>query len=369
MDSFFSRYRSVLVLLAVLFAQIIGIASQMRRQNYGGEQDGHHVRVVRTWSAYTITPMERILHAFGSGVRETWHSYIDLRHVRQHNKDLQYQIDELRLQEAALSEDARQGQRLQKLLAFKQNYAGHMIAAQVLGTAGDDKSHVITIDRGAGDGVRPDMAVITPNGIVGKVRDVFPGSAQVLLISDSSSGAGVILVNTRTRGVLRGSHSGQVQINDLLPDDRIKAGEPVVTSGGDRIYPRGLPVGSVESAALDPSHPPYAKILIRPAADLNRLEEVLVLLDTSDQQPQAEGEPADGAQKASQIVAQRLPGLPTDAASDPSKPGAAAPLHVLPALHPDRYSPGSVPPASELKPGAGPDANAMPAPNGKEPQP
>ena len=96
------------------------------------------------------------------------------------------------------------------------------------------------------------MAVITADGIVGKVRDVFPHTAQVLAINDQTSGAGVILETTRIRGILRGNAAGQPEIVGVMADNRIKPGEKVLTAGGDQIFPRGLPVGVVEKVVPDP---------------------------------------------------------------------------------------------------------------------
>ncbi len=389
MESFFSRFKSALVLVAVLLAQVIGLASQMGRARYTSHEDGQHVRAVRAWSAHTTTPVETLLKRVGSGIRGAWHGYIDLRHVRQHDRDLQYQIDQLRLREASLAEDARQGQRLQRLLAFKEQYVGRTVAAVVVGTGGGDQTRILTINKGADDGLRADMAVITPDGVVGKVRDVFSNSAQVLLLSDTSSGAGVVLTGTRSRGILRGTAGGQLQIGNLLPDERIKPGEPVITSGGDRVFPRGLPVGTVKSIRPDPEHQPYASILIQPAANLDRLEEVLVVTDVTEQlaKPLAAGdEEADEAgKKAAEIVADRLPRLHEKPTIDPAagnkppgvdaaqQPGVALPKPPA-ALHTDRYSPGAIPSASELAPGQRNSQLATPAtkpsrPRMEEPQP
>lgn len=384
MESFFTRFRSALVLVAVLLAQVIGLALQMSRSRYASQADGHHVRVVRAWSAHTVTPVESVLKRVGGSIRYTWNGYLDLRHVRQHDRDLQYQINQLRLREASLAEDARQGQRLQRLLAFKEQYIGKTVAAEVVGTGGGDQSRILTINKGSDDGLRPDMAVITPDGIVGKVRDVFSNSAQVLLLSDPSSGAGVVLTGTRSRGILRGTAGGQLQISNLLPDERIKPGEPVITSGGDRVFPRGLPVGSVKSVRPDPEHQPYAAILIQPSANLDRLEEVLVVTDVTAQLAQpltAAGEEADEAgKKAAEIVADRLPGLhdkqPVDPAAADKPPGADAakqPGVTLsrppPALHTDRYSPGAIPSASSLAPGGQHDQLASPTPKAPRTKP
>jgi rod shape-determining protein MreC len=371
MESFFSRYKSALVLAAVLLAQGIGLATQMRRADYASRADGHHVRAVRAGGAFALTPFETVLRRVGSGVRGTWNNYVDLRHVRQHDRDLQYQIDQLRLREASLAEDARQGQRLQQLLGFKQQYVGKTIAAQVVGTGGGDQSRLLVLDKGASEGLTPDMAVITPDGVVGKVRDVFEHSAQVLLLNDPSSGAGVVLTTTRSRGILRGTPSGTLQISNLMPDERIKPGEAVVTSGGDRIFPRGLSIGTVIAVKPDPDHQPYAAISIKPAANLDRLEEVLVVTDASEQLAAAiaTGQQVDEAgKKASEVVAGRLPGLHDQQATgdtpgtNPAQPPSTALPKPPPALHTDRYSPGAVPPAADLQPGQHHDQPFTPVP-------
>jgi rod shape-determining protein MreC len=224
------------------------------------------------------------------------------------------------------------------------------------------------------------MAVITPEGIVGKLRDVFPTTAEVLEINDQSSGAGVVLSTTRIRAILRGTISGRAQIGNLTADSRIKPGEPVVTSGGDQVYPRGLAVGFVQSIAPDPDRQPYTAIVVRPAVDLDRVEEVLVITGTQSTLPADAQQDlaAAQAQHAADISAEKLPGLHDDDAQSPataapaapSAPGTAAPIpplvipHPLPTLHSDRYTSGSTPPASELRPGVPvtPAATAQPAP-------
>ena len=240
---------------------------------------------------------------------------------------------------------------------------GKTVAAQVIGTGSGDRSRLLTLNKGSKDGLQSDMAVITPDGIVGKLRDVYPDSSQLLLINDTSSGTGVLLTNVRSRGVLHGATTGRVRITSLLPDDRIKPGEPVVTSGGDRVFPRGLNVGTVESVAMDPDHQPYTTITLRTAANLDRLEEVLVITDVPDQlAASASTEGDDANRRASEIVAERLPGLKesdkkpgnTDKNAAPQteeQAKAAGRVYAKPALHPDRYSPGAAPNAAELKPG------------------
>src|ERR1700757_5272121 len=131
MESFFTRFKNVLVLVAILLAQTIGLAVQVRRPVEPGAPDGESVTLVRYWVVYTVTPLERFFHGFGYNVRHAWSNYIDLRNTRQQTHDLQEQIARLRVEQAALSEDALQGHRLQALLDFQQHYVAKTVAAQV----------------------------------------------------------------------------------------------------------------------------------------------------------------------------------------------------------------------------------------------
>jgi rod shape-determining protein MreC len=364
---FLTRFKNALFLIAVLLAQAIALAVQVRSPVDPGEPDGPSVRLIRLWATSGVTPFERASHAIGSGVRHGWSNYVDLRHVRRQNQDLQQQLTRMRIEQASIAEDALQGRRLQALLGFREKYVASTVAAQVIGASGSEQSRVLTIDKGWRDGLKPDMAVITPDGIVGKLRDVFPNTSQVLEIDDQTSGAGVILASTRIRAILRGTVTGRVQIGNLTADSRIKPGEVVLTSGGDQVYPRGLPVGTVESIAPDPDHQPYTAIRVKPAVDLDRVEEVLVITGTQGDLPaltQQDLQAAE-AEHAADLSAEKLPGIHDDeppgtaadggaAAGVPSADGTPPALpvpHPLPTQHPDRYSPGSTPSASELTPG------------------
>jgi rod shape-determining protein MreC len=364
MESFFTRYRNLLVLAFVLVAQIMGLAIQVRQ--FGGVRnsldvrDGSGVRLIRLWAEAVVSPFERGIHGTGLGASWLWNNYADLRNVRQQNQQLQQTVDRLRLEQAALLEDARQGERLQALLNFQQKYIYSTLAAQVIGSSGSEVSHVFYIDKGADYKLKPDMAVITGDGIVGKVRDVFPHTAQVLAINDQTSGAGVILATTRIRGILRGDPSGRLMVVGVLSDERIQPGESVATAGGDLIFPRGLPVGVVDKVIRDPLHDGFIDIMVKPAAHLDRIDEVMVItstqlrfndqeqkdIDTSQAEKGADAEAIKDQLKASQIMAEHLPGL-----IDPNLPPDQQPLNDTsnPALvkpppqptHTDRFSPGS----------------------------
>ena len=369
--------------MRLLLAQAIALAVQVRSPLDPAQPDGPSVRLIRLWAMTAVTPMERATHAIGYGAGHAWSDYIDLRHVRQQNKDLQQQLARVRVEEAAIAEDALQGRRLQAMLGFRESYVGSTVAAQVIGASGSEQSHILTIDKGSSDGLRPDMAVITQDGVVGKLRDVFPTTAQVLEINDQSSGAGVLLASTRIRAILRGTLTGRVQIGNLTADSRIQRGEQVLTSGGDQVYPRGLPVGVVESIDPDPDHQPYTAIRVKPAVDLDRVEEVLVITGTQPDMTLGAQQDltAAAAQHAADLSAERLPGIYDDqtpgavgasgatAATGTPAQAANAPTvtpHPLPIVHPDRFSSGSTPPAAEMTPGGANSAQQPPSPTSQQ---
>jgi rod shape-determining protein MreC len=256
------------------------------------------------------------------------------------------------------------------LLNFQQKYIYRTLVAEVIGTSGTDQSRVFTINKGKNDGIDRDMAIITPDGIVGKIRDVWGHTAQVLAINDQSSGAGVILESTRIRGILRGNAAGQPQIEDVIRDQRIKAGENVLTAGGDQIFPRGLPVGVVDRVINDPERDGFIEVILKPAAHLDQLDEVLVVTSTEprfppdQQQDIATSEALKGAeaekQKTSEGMAEKLPGLvdpnlPADQQpmNDTSNPNPVSRPPV--AVRPDRFTPaGAVAPNIPATPASGP---------------
>ncbi|HET6842684.1 MAG TPA: rod shape-determining protein MreC [Candidatus Angelobacter sp.] len=307
MESFFVRYKDPLILMAVLFVQIIALATQVKRTESPVQAGSGGTRLIRVWTMSAITPVEKLLTGTGRFFRGAWGNYIDLHGARRENRELKEQLDRMKLDQAQLRAEVEQTHRLEVLLDFRQRVISKTVAAQVIGSSGSERSRIIYIDRGSHDGIKRDMAVITPDGIVGKVKDVFPRSSQVLLINDRDSGAGVVLEKSRLQGVLRGNEQGELQITDIMSDENVHSGEPVVTSGGDSIYPRGLPVGTVMNAAADHDSEPFLRIGIRPAAKLDQLEDVLVITQMAEHSPSvAEGSPSI---RAADVLAQRLPSI------------------------------------------------------------
>src|SRR5512138_2460908 len=179
MDNLLSRHRNLTVLAVVLFVQVVGLAVQVERPSEGGS-----ARLIRLWSVSALTPVEKGVVHTESWFRHVWRDYFALRNVRQENLALRDENQRLRLEAVRLAEDASQARRLQSLLAFKEQFIQKTLAAQVISTTGSEFSRGIYIDKGSRDGVKVDMPVITPDGIVGKVFRTYPSSSLVLEVND-----------------------------------------------------------------------------------------------------------------------------------------------------------------------------------------
>jgi rod shape-determining protein MreC len=300
MESVFGRYRNLTILVGVLFLQVLGLAVQVKRS-----AEAENTRLIRIWAVDLITPFERALLWAQNGSSNLWHDYFFLRGVRAENRQLKEQIETMRLEQVRLSEDATQAHRLQSLLAFRGAVHLQTLPAQVIGSSGSDLSRSVYIDKGSNDGIAPDMAVITAGGIVGKVLRVFPSTSLVLMINDQSSGVGAMLEKSRLQGVLRGTANGEVILERVMSDEQVTPGETVLSSGGDQIFPKGLPVGTVTK--VSPGRELFLNIQIKPAADLSRLEEVLVITEKQENNAETEN---GGRVRAADILAQRLPSVP-----------------------------------------------------------
>ena len=265
-----SRHRSLTLLAFVLTAQVLLLAVQIKREQ--------QVRLVRVWAVEIVAPFGRAGLWLSDGLGGAWNHYIGLRHLGRENEQLHAEIDRLRLRNAELESRANEAGRLSGLLGFRDAHKEvPTLAARVIGASPDSGSHILFLNRGTRDGVARDMGVITPDGVVGKILAVYPDTSQLLLLSDKESGVGALLVGTRTQGPVRGNGDPMLEMEYVSNETPVSAGQAILTSGQDRIFPKDLPVGTV--VAVKPgTHGPFQEIAVRPAAHLDQLEEVLVLL-------------------------------------------------------------------------------------------
>ncbi len=355
MENIIGRHRNLTVLAVVLFAQILGLAVQVKRGTDQGTS-----RLIRIWAIAAITPLEKAVVYSSRWCSQTWHDYFFLRGVRSQNAELRDQIERMRLDQVRMAEDAGQARRLQVLLGFKEQFISQTMAAQVISTTGSEFSRGVYIDKGSRDGIKPDMPVITPDGVVGKVYRVYPNSSLVLEINDPSSGAGIILEKSRLQGILKGSPSGETSLANIMADEKIEPGERILTSGGDRVYPKGLAVGTV--SRVNPAGT-FLNIEVKPAAHLNRLEEVLVITKVVEKMPDVKDQSVPV--RAIDILAERLPSVPPKpepgAQAAKSAKSAGASLAVKPPVPPSGVAPPGATSAEAKAAAAAAQPAAVPA--------
>src|SRR5262250_2919805 len=279
MENLMGRYRNVTILVAAIFLQVVGLAVQIKRRT-----EDASTRLIRVWAVGIVTPFERGVVRLETSASGIWHNYFYLRGVRQENRELEQQLQQLELEQVRLRQDAEQARRLQALLGFKEQFIDKTVAAQVIGSSGSEQSRIVYLDKGTADGIAPDMAVISAQGIVSKVIQVFRHTSQVLLINDQTSGVGTILEQSRLQGVLKGKASGDLVLDKIMVEEEVKNGDRVLTSGGDQIFPKGLVVGTVAKIARGQE---FLTVTVRPAASLTHLEEVLVITKKEQREPAA----------------------------------------------------------------------------------
>jgi rod shape-determining protein MreC len=317
------RQRPLALLAALVLAQVLLLAFQIKRD--------HDVRLIRYWAAAAVMPFERSGTWGFSKTGSIWSDYIGLRGTRAENARLRAEIDQLRLRNRDLEGQAGEAQRLSLLLNFHDAHPDTpMLAAQVIGASADPASHTLFLNRGDRDRVHRNQAVITPDGIVGKIVEVFPATSQVLLINDKDSGAGALLADTRTHGVVKGSGDPDPRLDYVVNDEPVHAGERILTSGEDRIFPKDLLIGTVSIA--NPGNP-FQVIHVHPAARLDRLEDVLILLTPQELKKPNESADAGDSQSNTPGIVQKeaappaaspKPSAKSSAAQSPAPPPSAA---------------------------------------------
>jgi len=266
-QAFISQHRSFFILLAVLMAQVVLLSVQVTRDR--------NVPLAKVWAVSTLAPVERGLRSGVDGISGAWTAVRDLGHAEQNERELNTRLatDEAEIRE--LSAKASENDRLRSLLDFKTHAGYSTVAAEVIGSSPGENSNTVLIDKGTDAGLRADFPVVTADGVAGKIVAVYGHSAQVLLITDPAAGAGALLDQSRVQGVLKGEGRGLCRLDYVMNDNAVSAGDKVVTSGLDRVFPKGLPIGTVVEAKDGNI---YKNVIVKPAVALNQLEAVLVVV-------------------------------------------------------------------------------------------
>jgi rod shape-determining protein MreC len=264
------RKRTGVVFLVAIIAQVLLVSAQVQTKS--------GVRAIEAVSFGIFSRIQSTTSAAVRGVRDVWTNYASLRGARDENETLKKQLAEMSVQLQEQRALAARAAKFQELLDLKTSIGLPTTAAEVIAGNANPGMRQITINRGSADGLVPNMAVISPRGVVGRiVGPLAPHAARVQLIIDHSAAAGALTERTRAGGMVIGVDKQPPLALDLVSNlADVKQNDAVVTSGVDGIYPKGYTIGWVETATRGPGL--YQLITVRPAVDFSSLEEVLVVL-------------------------------------------------------------------------------------------
>jgi rod shape-determining protein MreC len=206
-----------------------------------------------------------------------WSDYIALVDVRRENRNLREMVKILNSRAIEDREAVLENDRLKKLLGLKNTLKIPAVAAQISGEDSSPWFKTLVINRGSVDGLEEGMPVVASEGVVGQVVKVAAGSSRVLLLTDNASGIAAVVQRSRARGVVKGKGSGFCSMDFSLREEDVKVGDMVITSGIGGIFPKGLVIGEVTMVKKG-EYGIFQTINLRPAVNLTRLEEVIILL-------------------------------------------------------------------------------------------
>lgn len=269
MEALLNRYRNLTVLLVAILAQLILLAYQVKTN-----QD---VRMIRIWAITAVTPIANVLEVVRQHTIGLAEDYFVLVNVREQNRKLNDEMGRLKLENQFLRTELQTADRVKLLSAFQERTPSRTLAARIIGNATGANSRVVFVDRGSVNGVMRGMAVVTPDGIVGKVIASYPTASQVQLVTDENFAAGVISQKHRVHGTIKGKGQNKPIVDYVQNEETVEQGELFFTSGDDRVFPKGLPVGPV--TAVRPGKN-FKEIYVMPAAfQQGEFEEVLIIIE------------------------------------------------------------------------------------------
>jgi rod shape-determining protein MreC len=262
------RQRTGYMFVAVTIAHIILISAQVNTRR--------GVPMLEAVTFGVFAEVQRAATSVIEGVQHGWENYFALQQVRRQNEKLRQENGQLQVQlqqERALSTQTRS---LQQLLELRQRTSLSTTAASVIAGGASPDFRTFTIDKGTKDGLRPDMAVIAPTGVVGRIIMPSARASKVQLLIDRNAAAGAIVERSRAQGVVLGTGGDRLRFEYVPGAADVQVGDRVVTSGIDGIYPKGFAIGQIES--IQKGAGVFSAIVVKPVVDFSSLEEVLVVL-------------------------------------------------------------------------------------------
>lgn len=266
METFLSRYRNISVLLLLLAGQLLLLAFQVKT--------GQDVRLIRVWAVTAAAPLASV----SEWARERAARFGEIFAVeglRQENSRLKAELGQLKVQNNLLKAEISTADRAKALAIYAQTSPSKLLAARVIFLGTGANSRTVFVDRGSRDGVMKGMAVITPDGIAGRVTAAYPSASLISLITSQGFAAGVMSQKHKVRGTMKGVGSSLCPVDHIENRDTVEAGEWLYTSGDDRIFPKGLPAAIVRSAREGRGG---KEVVAEPVGLRSGVDEVLIVL-------------------------------------------------------------------------------------------
>lgn len=250
---------------------------------YMREGDAGLIHSVRSVTNTIASPVRYLGSAVATPFNAVGNVVENLATPQESYDELKKKNDELTTKVAELQEQANTAERLQGLLDIQSTYNLQSTAARIIGTSSDAWTSTVTIDKGSKDGIELNMPVSGSSGVIGQVIEVSLNTSTVRLITDENSGVSAMVQDTRAQGMVKGQPDGTLLLEYVTTDSDVKEGDIVVTSGIGGVYPKGLPIGTVQSVSAE-ANAVYYTIVLKAQANMENNEEVLVITSLIDEQ-------------------------------------------------------------------------------------
>ncbi len=226
--------------------------------------------------SFIAEAVQKVFFGLSHGVSNTTSEYINILNIKQINRDLQKENDELKTRLSLFTENQNELERLRNLLDFQKNTKMELIPAQVIGRNLITDHNTITINKGTDHGLVAGQAVLTVSGAVGHVFKPSKRTSHVMLITDRYSVVDAIIQKTRTHGLVEGKSKDTCILQYVERTEDVKDGDLVVTGGLDNIFPKGFPLGVITNVERKTKNTSLL-IEVKPVVDANKVEEVFVV--------------------------------------------------------------------------------------------
>jgi rod shape-determining protein MreC len=224
-----------------------------------------------------VAPFQEVTSRAVRASERVWGEYFRLIAVAQENERLRRELEAAMERAHRQREIELENERLRELLGFKQALARPGVAARIVAKDPSSWFNTVIIDKGAADGLTKGLAAVTSRGVAGQIVEVSLHQSKLMLIIDPNSAVDALIQRNRVRGIVKGSFQEECSLDFVMPEDDVRLGDSVVSSGFDGVYPKGLPVGSV-SAVKGQGVGFFKEVRVRPSVDFDKLEEVLIIL-------------------------------------------------------------------------------------------